>query len=153
MSIHFSLLSFLCSGVRSFVIITLQYFSAFCLPRSRRKHLCWNSDTLYLVVYLYNSTVSITVVCMKTKQFSDKTTHRQQAKHSVKTGFVWEWENRIPGLFQDFYIFKDSISSQFCITQRLNVHFFSQKRRNVKAHSISLILTPVIKAGTTAQIE
>ena len=26
----------------------------FCLRRSRRKHLCRNSDTLYLVVYLYN---------------------------------------------------------------------------------------------------
>ena len=25
----------------------------FCLRRSRRKHLCWNSDTLYLAVYLY----------------------------------------------------------------------------------------------------
>ena len=38
---------------------------------------------------------------MGTKQFNDKTTHRQQAKHSVKTGFVWEWENRIPGLSGD----------------------------------------------------
>ena len=43
---------------------------------------------------------------METKQFNDKTTHRQQAKQSVKTGFVWEWENRIPGLFQDFFIFQ-----------------------------------------------
>ena len=43
---------------------------------------------------------------MGTKQINDKTTHRQQAKHSVKTGFVWEWENRIPGLFQDFFIFQ-----------------------------------------------
>ena len=25
---------------------------------------------------------------------------------SVKTGFVWEWENRIPGLFQDYLIFQ-----------------------------------------------
>ena len=88
-----------------------------------------------------------------TKQFNDKTTHRQQAKYSVKTGFVQKWENRIPGLVQDFFLFfKDSISSQFCITQRENA-FFSQKRRNQKAHSISLILTPVIKTGTTAQIE
>ena len=29
-------------------------------------------------VYLYKQTVSITVVVMGTKQFSDKTTHRQQ---------------------------------------------------------------------------
>ena len=43
---------------------------------------------------------------MGTKQFNDKTTHRQQAKHSVKTGFIWEWENRIPGLCQDFFIFQ-----------------------------------------------
>ena len=90
---------------------------------------------------------------MGTKQFNDKITHRQQAIHSVKTEFVWEWENRIPELFQDFFIYKDSISSQFYITKRLKVHFFSQKRRNVKAHSISLVLTRVIKTGTAAQIE
>ena len=36
---------------------------------------------------------------MGTKQFNDKTTHRQQAKHSVKAEFVRKWENRIPGLF------------------------------------------------------
>ena len=29
-----------------------------------------------------------------------------------------------PGLIQDFSFFKDSISSQFCITQRLKVHLF-----------------------------
>ena len=61
---------------------------------------------------------------MGTKQFNDKTIHRQQ----IKTGFVWKWENRSPGLFQDysrtFSFFKDSISSQFCITQRLKVDFF-----------------------------
>ena len=61
---------------------------------------------------------------MGTKQFNDKTIHRQQ----VKTGFVRNWENRSPGLFQDysrtFSFFKDSISSQFCITQRLKVDFF-----------------------------
>ena len=43
---------------------------------------------------------------MVTKQFNDKTTHRQQAKHSVKTGFVRKRENRFPGLFQDFSIFQ-----------------------------------------------
>ena len=53
-------------------------------------------------VYLYKQTVSITVVVMGTKQFNDKTTHRQQ----VKTGFVQKWENRSPGLFQDFFIFQ-----------------------------------------------
>ena len=37
--------------------------------------------------------------------------------------------------------------------QREKCTFYSQKRRNEKAHSISLILTPVIKTGTTAQIE
>ena len=90
---------------------------------------------------------------METKQFNDKTTHRQQAKRNVKTGFVGKWENRIPGLFQDFSFFKDSISSQLCITQREECTFFSQKRRNEKAHLISLILIPVIKTGTTAPIE
>ena len=39
---------------------------------------------------------------MGTKQFNDKTTHRQQAKHSVKTKVKvrMEMENRtFPGLF------------------------------------------------------
>ena len=39
---------------------------------------------------------------MGTKQFNDKTIHRQQ----VKTGFVRKWENRSSGLFQDFFIFQ-----------------------------------------------
>ena len=46
---------------------------------------------------------------MGTKHFNDKTTHRQQ----VKTGFVRKWENRSPGLFQDysrtFFIFQGLI--------------------------------------------
>ena len=78
-------------------------------------------------VYLYKQTVSITVVVMGTKQFNDKTTHRQQ----LKTGFVQTWENRSPGLFQDysrtFSFFKDSIYYQFCITQRFKVHFFQSE--------------------------
>ena len=90
---------------------------------------------------------------MGSKQFNDKTIHRQQ----VKTWFVRIWENRSPGLFQDylrtFSFFKDSISSQFCITQRLKVDFFQPEAAKRKAHSISLILTLVIKTGTTAQIE
>ena len=45
-------------------------------------------------------------MCIGKKQFNDKTTHRQQSKHCVKTGFVWEWENRIPGFFQDLFIFQ-----------------------------------------------
>ena len=52
-------------------------------------------------VYLYKQTVSITVVVMGTKQFSDKTTHRQQ----VKTGFVQK-SRTFTGLFQDFTIFQ-----------------------------------------------
>ena len=42
---------------------------------------------------------------MGTKQFSDKTTHRQQ----VKTGFVQKWENRSPRLYRTipgFYHFQ-----------------------------------------------
>ena len=78
-------------------------------------------------VYLYKQTVSITVVVMGTKQFNDKTTHRQQ----VKTGFRQKWENKSPGLLQDYSrilpFFKDSISSQFCITQRFKVHFFQSE--------------------------
>ena len=51
--------------------------------------------------YLYKQTVSITVVVMGTKQFNDKTTHRQH----LKTGFVQKWENRSPGLFQELFHF------------------------------------------------
>ena len=32
--------------------VFLEHFRTFCLRRSRRKHLCRNSDTLYLFVYL-----------------------------------------------------------------------------------------------------
>ena len=78
-------------------------------------------------VYLYTQTVSITVVVKGTKQFNDKTTHRQQ----VKTGFRQKWENRSPGLLQDYSrilpFFKDSISSQFCITQGFKVNFFQSE--------------------------
>ena len=41
-----------------------------------------------------------------------------------------------PGLFQDFFsFFKVSISSQFCITQRLKVDFFQQEAAKWKADS------------------
>ena len=42
---------------------------------------------------------------MGTNQFNDKTTHRQQAKHSIKQGSHGN-ENRIPRLFQDIFIFQ-----------------------------------------------
>ena len=53
-----------------------------------------------------------------------------------------EMGNRIPGIFQDFFIF-----------QGLNFFpiLYKTTHQNAKAHSISLIL--VIKTGTTAQIE
>ena len=66
---------------------------------------------------------------MGTKEFSDKTTHRQQ----VKTGFVQKWENRSPGLknyrtIPEFYHFsRTKFLSQFCIRQRFKVHFFQSE--------------------------
>ena len=66
---------------------------------------------------------------MGTKQFNDKTTHRQQ----VKTGFVQKWEmgkqksRTFTGLFQDFTSFQGLIFFQFCITQRFKVHFFQSE--------------------------
>ena len=90
---------------------------------------------------------------MGTKQFNDKTTHRQQAKHSVKTGFVRKWENRGPELFQDFFILQGLNFFPILYKNNVKMHFFSQKRRYEKEHSISLILTQVIKTRTTAQIE
>ena len=70
---------------------------------------------------------------------------KEMEKQNSKT-----FPRTIPGLFS---FFKASISSQFCIKQRGKLHFFSWKLLNEKAHSFSLILVPVIKTGTTAQIE
>ena len=80
-------------------------------------------------VYLYKQTVSITVVVMGTKLFNDKTTHHSKLRQgSYRNG---KWENRNPGLLQDYSrilpFFKDSISSQLCITQRFKVHFFQSE--------------------------
>ena len=90
---------------------------------------------------------------MGTKQFNDKTTHRQQAKIVLRQGSDGNGKTEFQGFSRTFSFFKDSISSLFCITQRLKVHFLGQKRRNIKAHSISLFLRQVIKTGTTTQIE
>ena len=55
-------------------------------------------------VYLYKQTVSITVVVMGTKQYNDKTTHRQQVNR-VRTEMgngkteVQDFSRTIPGLF------------------------------------------------------
>ena len=57
------------------------------------------------------------------------------------------------GLFQDFFIFQGFNFFPILYNTTFKNAFFSQKRRNVKVHSISLILTLVIKTGTTAQIE
>ena len=66
---------------------------------------------------------------MGTKQFNDKTTHRQQ----VKTGFVQKCEmgKQKSRTLQDYSrilpFFKDSISTQISITQRFKVHFFQSE--------------------------
>ena len=75
---------------------------------------------------------------MGTKQFNDKTTHRQQAKHSIKAGFVRKWENRIPGLFQAFFIFQGL--NFFPILYNTTL-FFSARSVEIKrrTRSISLI--------------
>ena len=46
---------------------------------------------------------------MGTKQFNDKTTHRQQAEHSVlrvRTEMGKQKSRTFPGLFQDFFFFQ-----------------------------------------------
>ena len=48
---------------------------------------------------------------MGAKQFNDKTTHRQQAKRSVKTGFIGNGKTEFQGFSRTFSFFKDSISS------------------------------------------
>ena len=57
---------------------------------------------------------------METKQINDKTIRRQQ----IKTGLVQKWENRFQKYSRTFSFFKDSVSFQFCITQRSKVDLF-----------------------------
>ena len=90
---------------------------------------------------------------MGTKQFNDKTTHQQQAKHSVKTGFVWEWENRIPGLFQDFSIFQGLNFFPILYNTSFKRALFQPEASKCKGTLDFFILTLVIKTGTSAQIE
>ena len=86
--------------------------------------------------------------------YGNETVQRDSKQKIVlRQGSNGNGKTEFQGFSRTFSFFKDSISSQFCITQRLKVHFFSQKRRNLKAQSLSLILIPVIKTGTTAQIE
>ena len=74
-------------------------------------------------------------------------------QHSMASGFVQKWENRIPGLFS---FFKVSNFSQFCINKG-KMLFFSAGNIKVeiekKALLFSLIPIPVIITGTTTQIE
>ena len=86
-----------------------------------------------------------------TRQFTDSKL-RQGSYGNGKTD-VKDFSRTIPGLFS---FFKDSISSQFCITQR---GLFSARSGEMKG-SLDFFdsdnnnnLTTVIKTGTTAQIE
>ena len=67
----------------------------------------------------------------------------------VRTEMGKQNSRTFPGLYS---FFKESISSQICMKCE-KMHFFSRKHQNEKSHSISLILTSVIKTRTTAQIE
>ena len=61
---------------------------------------------------------------MGTKQFNDKTTHRQQLRQgSYGNGKTeaQDFSRTIPGLF---HFSRTQFFPQFCITQRLKVHFF-----------------------------
>ena len=83
-------------------------------------------------------------------------------RQQLHQGSYGNEKNRTPGLFQDFSrtipglfsFFKDSCSF-FPILYKTTwkMHFFSQRQQNEKGHSISLILTLVIKTETSAQIE
>ena len=65
----------------------------------------------------------------------------------------WKGKTKFQDFSRPFFHFQGLNFFQFCNKQHDKMHFFSRKRLNVKTHSISLILTPVIKAGPTAQIE
>ena len=74
----------------------------YCLRRSRRKHFCRNSDTLYLVCLFIKNAVSITVVFME--QYSATT--RQLTDSKLKQGSygngkteVQDFSRTNPGLF------------------------------------------------------
>ena len=69
----------------------------------------------------------------------------------LRQGLYGNEKTELQDFSRIFSFFKDSISSQLCITQSEKCTFI-QPDRNEKAHSISLILTPVIKTGTTAQL-
>ena len=74
------------------------------------------------------------------------------------TGFILIWENRIPRLFPHYsrtlyFIFQGLNFFLILYKKMRKFALFSLKGRNKKAHLISLILTLVIKTGTTTQIE
>ena len=52
-----------------------------------------------------------------------------------------------------FSFFKDSISSQFCITQRLKVHLFQPEAAKCKGALDFFDSDTGVKTGTTAHIE
>ena len=91
---------------------------------------------------------------MGTKQFNDKTIHRQQ----IKTGFTQKGENRSPGLFQDFFIFEGLDIFPILYNTMFKSGLISARSGEMKG-ALDLFdsdsnnnLTPVIKTGTTAQI-
>ena len=92
---------------------------------------------------------------MGTKQFNDKTIHRQQ----VKTGFAQKGENRSPGLFQDFFIFQGLNIFPIFYNTTFKSGLFSARSGEMKGaldffdSDNNNNLTPVIKTGTTAPLE
>ena len=64
---------------------------------------------------------------MGTKQINDKTIHRQQV-----TGFVRKWENRSPGLFQDFFIFQGLNLSPILYNTTFKSGLFSARSGEMK---------------------
>ena len=71
----------------------------------------------------------------------------EMRKHNSRT---------LPGLFQEFSFFKDSISTQFCIKHEKMLFFSAGKvtlEIEKRVHLFSLILILVIKTRTTAKIE
>ena len=65
------------------------------------------------------------------------------------TGFVQKWENRIPGLFFSRTQFLPNLYE----TAKKWTFSAGNVEVEIEVHLFSLIMIPVIKTGTTAQIE
>ena len=84
----------------------------------------------------------------------NSSTTRQFTDSKLRQGSYGNGKTEVKDFSRTFSFFKDSISSQFCITQRLKVDLFEMKGAlDFFDADNNNNLTTVIKTGTTAEIE